>query len=193
MGDLNPERTYTTNRTAPLNWPAKPNAPGLPVPCSPAVARSTARAKVDLDETATLNPVSAYAESKIATEREVVKLADNSFSPGVSAQRHRLRAFTEPPHRSSYSPTICLLARLPGRYPHHERRTRALRFIAMISPAHCGLCRSPWSSHPRPGNQTFGGNDQNYQVRDVGDAVQLRPNAKIVYTGRSRPDLATTA
>ena len=39
-----------------------------------------------------------------------------------------------------------------------------------------------------------GGNSENYQVRDVGDRVQLLiPSAKITYTGEMVPILGITA
>ena len=37
--------------------------------------------KLDLDETAKLNPVSTYAISKVEAEREIGRLADENFSP----------------------------------------------------------------------------------------------------------------
>ena len=60
--------------------------------CSRRRAACTAPAATGiLDENAAFNPVTAYGESKVRVEQEVVKLADASLLAGLPAQRHRVR------------------------------------------------------------------------------------------------------
>ncbi len=190
MGDLNPELTYTTNRDGSIELARKAKRAGVSrFLFSGSCSVYGKGEKLDLDETATLNPVSAYAESKIATEREVVKLADKSFSP----------AFLRNATAYGHSPNLridlvannllaCAIARGDIRIMSDGTPWRPLVHCHDIARAFVAFAEAPAKViHTQAIN--IGGNDQNYQVRDVGDAVQrLVPNAKIVYTGEVGSD-----
>jgi nucleoside-diphosphate-sugar epimerase len=55
--------------------------------------------KLDLDENDPLNPLTAYARSKIETNQAVSALADGNFTPTYLLQCHRLRPLAPVPYR----------------------------------------------------------------------------------------------
>src|SRR4029079_3063149 len=82
LGNLNSDLTYSINHRASVLL-AKMAKPAGVTRYVFASSCSTYGAAGDdfLDETASFNPVTAYAESKVLVEREVALLADDSFSP----------------------------------------------------------------------------------------------------------------
>jgi nucleoside-diphosphate-sugar epimerase len=145
--------------------------------------------KLDLDEEANFNPVSAYAISKVETEQAVRELADKEFTPAY------LRNATA----YGYSPNLridivannllaCAVARGEIRIMSDGSPWRPLVHCEDIARAFVLFAEAPRDPiHNQAVN--IGANDQNYQVRDVGDVVQkLVPDAKVVYTGEVGPD-----
>ncbi len=190
MGDLNPQLTYATNRDGSIELARKARRAGVrrflfSGSCS-VYGKGGDNA---LDENAVFNPVSAYAESKIATEQEVSKLADDTFSP----------AFLRNSTAFGYSPNLridlvannllaCAVARGDIRIMSDGSPWRPLIHCYDIAAAFVAFAEAPVESiHNQAVN--IGGNDQNYQVRDIGNAVQrLLPSAKVVYTGEVGAD-----
>jgi nucleoside-diphosphate-sugar epimerase len=190
MGDLDEKLTYETNRDGAIELARRAKNAGVPRflfsgSCSVYGKGET----LDLDENATFNPVSAYAISKVETERKVSPLADKNFSP----------AFLRNSTAYGYSPNLridlvannllaCAVARGDIRIMSDGSPWRPLVHCKDIARAFVLFAEAP---RERIHNQAvnIGANDQNYQVRDVGDAVQrLVPGAKIVYTGETGPD-----
>ena len=82
MGELDAASTYAINRDASIRIAQLAKKAGVPrylfaASCSVYGAGH----KLDLDENDPLNPLTAYAKSKIDTEQAVSKLADENFSP----------------------------------------------------------------------------------------------------------------
>ncbi len=82
MGEVDAAATYAINRDASIRIAKLAKQAGVPrflfaASCSV----YGAGAKLDLDETDPLNPLTAYAKSKIETEQAVSRLADDNFSP----------------------------------------------------------------------------------------------------------------
>jgi nucleoside-diphosphate-sugar epimerase len=190
MGDLDPKLTYETNRDGSIELARKAKRAGVPrFLFSGSCSIYGKGEKLDLDENATFNPVSAYADSKIATEREVAPLADKAFSP----------AFLRNATAYGHSPNLridlvannllaCAIARGDIRIMSDGSPWRPLVHCYDIAQAFVVFAEAPQELiHNQAVN--IGGNNQNYQVKDVGDAVQrLVPSAKVVYTGEVGAD-----
>ena len=190
MGDLDEQLTYDTNRDGSIELARRAKKAGVPRylfsgSCSVYGMGET----LDLDESAKFNPVSAYAVSKVETERQVGPMADQNFSP----------VFLRNSTAYGYSPNLridlvannllaCALARGDIRIMSDGSPWRPLIHCHDIARAFVLLLGAP---REKIHNQAIniGANEQNYQVRDVGNAVaRLVPQAKIVYTGEVGPD-----
>lgn len=139
---------------------------------------------LDLDETAELNPVSLYAQSKIDAEKGIHALADDSFSP---ASLRNATAY-------GYSPVLrvdlVLNNLLASALSYGE-----LRVMSDGSPwrplIHCRDIARAFvafgnANKEQIHNQAInvGGDSENYQVKDVVSTIQnLLPETDVVFTG----------
>jgi nucleoside-diphosphate-sugar epimerase len=82
LGNLDPQLTYDINHLASVHLAELSKAAGVRrfVLFSSCSAYGAAGESMH-DESATLNPVTAYAESKVLVERDLAPLADKSFTP----------------------------------------------------------------------------------------------------------------
>jgi nucleoside-diphosphate-sugar epimerase len=82
LGNLNPALTYEINHKASVRLAELAKAAGVGRFVFSSSCSTYGAAGDDfLDETASLNPVTPYGESKVLVERDVVLLADDDFSP----------------------------------------------------------------------------------------------------------------
>ena len=82
LGNLNASITYDINHLASVRQAELAKAAGVRRFVFSSSCSTYGAAGDDLlDETAGLNPVTAYAESKVFVERDVAKLASDMFSP----------------------------------------------------------------------------------------------------------------
>ena len=82
MGDLNPSSPSTPIAMAPIELARRAKRAGVPrYLFSGSCSVYGKGEKLDLDEEARFNPVSAYGISKVETEQTVRDLADGRFSP----------------------------------------------------------------------------------------------------------------
>ncbi len=190
MGDLNEDITYSINRDGSINLAKKAKEAGVPRFLLASSCSAYGKGEsLDLDETANLNPVSAYAISKIESEKEISKLADNSFTPAY------LRNATA----YGYSPMLridlvvnnllgCAFAKGEIRIMSDGTPWRPLIHCKDIANAFVAFGEAPKEIiHNKAIN--IGTNSENYQVKDIADKVQkLLPNAKIVFTGEVGAD-----
>ena len=190
MGELDEGLTYRTNREGSIRLAKLAKAAGVPrFLFSSSCSIYGKGEKLDLDETATFNPVSAYAWSKVQTEEAVAALAAPEFSP----------AFLRNATAYGHSPMLridlvannllaCAVARGDIRIMSDGSPWRPLVHCRDIARAFVAFLEAPREViHNRAVN--VGGNAENYQVRDVGDEVRrLVPRAKIVYTGEVGAD-----
>jgi len=190
MGEVNAATTYAINRDASIRIAQLAKAAGAPrylfaASCSVYGAGQ----KLDLDETDPLNPLTAYAKSKIETEKAISALADNNFTPVY------LRNATAYGHSPMLRNDLvvnnllaCAVATGEIRIMSDGSPWRPLIHCRDIARAFVAFMTAPKERvHNKAVN--VGGNTENYQVRDVGDQVKkLVPNAKVVYTGEVGAD-----
>ena len=83
VGDLEPAHTYDINHAASVRLAELAKAAGVRrfIYSSSCSIYGASGDSGLVDERAPFNPVTPYAESKVAVERDVAKLADDSFSP----------------------------------------------------------------------------------------------------------------
>ncbi len=189
MGDLDPEVTYGINREGTKALAEKARAAGIPQFLFSSSCSIYGKGdKLDIDESGTTAPLTAYASSKIAAEEHLKKISDASFK------------------------SVCL--RNATAYGHSAMLRIDLVVNNLLA---CGLSRgdirvmsdgSPWRPliHCKDIARAFiaflnyetnnpfivvnvGSNSENYQVRDVVNAIQSKiPQANVVYTGEVGAD-----
>jgi len=190
MGAINAQLTFDINRDASIRLAKLAKKAGVPRflfagSCS-VYGQGT---KLDLDEGDPLNPLTAYAQSKIETEKAVSELADERFSPAF------LRNSTAYGHSPMLRIDLVVNNLLASAMAFGEIRImsdgspwRPLIHCRDIARAFLAFASAPRDIiHNKAVN--VGANSENYQVRDVADQVQrLMPSARITYTGEVGAD-----
>jgi nucleoside-diphosphate-sugar epimerase len=185
MGDIHPEITHSINRDASvaLARHAKQSGVGrflFAGSCSVYGAGE----KLDLEESDPLNPLTAYAQSKIESESLIGELADEGFTPAY------LRNATAYGHSPMLRIDLVVNNLLGSALSFGEIRIqsdgtpwRPLIHCRDIARAFVAFMDAPKEAiHNRAIN--VGGNSENYQVRDVAAQVErLIPSAKVAFTG----------
>jgi nucleoside-diphosphate-sugar epimerase len=190
MGEVDAAATYAINRDASIRIAQLAKKAGVPrylfaASCSVYGAGE----KLDLDESDPLNPLTAYAKSKIETERAVSGLADENFTPAY------LRNATAYGHSPMLRIDLvvnnllaCAVATGEIRIMSDGTPWRPLIHCRDIARAFIAFMNAP-KEKIRNKSVNVGGNGENYQVRDIGDKVkELIPSAKIAYTGEVGAD-----
>lgn len=140
--------------------------------------------KLDLQEGDPLNPLTAYAKSKIETERLVTEMADDGFTPAF------LRNATAYGHSPMLRIDLVVNNLLGSALAYNQIRIqsdgtpwRPLVHCRDIARAFVAFMNAPREViHAKAIN--IGDNAQNYQVKDVADQVErLIPSAQVVFTG----------
>ena len=190
MGAVNSAITFQVNRDASIRLATIAKQAAVPrFLFAGSCSIYGAGKSLDLDETAPLNPLTAYAQSKIDSEKAISSLADGSFSPVY------LRNATAYGHSPMLRTDLVVNNLLGSALAYGEIRImsdgspwRPLIHCRDIARAFVALVKAPKEIvHNRAIN--IGANEENYQVKDVGDQVQrLVPSAKVVYTGEMGAD-----
>jgi len=185
MGDLDRELTLSVNRDASVSLAATAKEAGVSrFLFSGSCSVYGAGEKLDLYESDPLNPLTAYAQSKIETEAAVSQLANGDFSP--SYLRNSTAYGFSPMLRIDLVVNNLLASGLAFgeiRIMSDGSPWRPLVHCRDIARAFVAFMEAPRENvHDKAVN--VGGNQENYQVRDVADEVQrVLPEARITYTG----------
>jgi nucleoside-diphosphate-sugar epimerase len=184
MGELDQEVTLSVNRDASLRLAELAKEAGVPRflfagSCS-VYGQATDH---DVVESDALNPLTAYARSKIETEELVAPLADESFAPVF------LRNSTAYGHSPALRIDLvvnnllaCAVALGEIRIMSDGSPWRPLIHCRDIARAFLAFAEA--AEVPPGVAVNVGANEENYQVRDVAALVQeLVPEAQIEFTG----------
>lgn len=190
MGEVDAAATYSINRDASIRIAQLAKKAGVPrYLFSGSCSVYGAGKKLDLDENDPLNPLTAYAKSKIETEKAVSQLADKDFTPVF------LRNATAYGHSAMLRIDLvvnnllaCAVATNEIRIMSDGSPWRPLIHCRDIARAFIAFMEAPKEVVTNKA-VNVGGNTENYQVREIGDRVQaLIPGAKITYTGEVGAD-----
>lgn len=190
LGNLNPELTYDINYRATVHLATLAKQAGVSrYIFSSSCSNYGAGGQDWLTEDSTFNPVTPYGESKVRSEQDLAKLADDSFSPtflrnatafGVSP---RLRFDLVLNNLTAWAFTT-------GRVFIKSDGTpwRPIVHIEDISRAFIAALHAP---RELVHNEAFnvGRNEDNYQIRELADLVQeIVPNCIVEYAADAGPD-----
>src|SRR3954463_14696470 len=190
LGDLNPQLTYDINHLASVRLAALAREAGVSrYVLASSCSNYGAAGDAPVDEESELNPVTAYGESKVLSERDVTKLADSSFTPtflrcatayGVSP---RLRF-------DIVLNNLVAWAFTSGKVMLKSDGTpwRPIVHIEDISRAFIAVLAAPREAvHAQAFN--VGRNDQNYRIREIAQIVkETVPGCEIAFADDACPD-----
>lgn len=190
MGDLIPEMTYSINRDGSIylaNLAKKAGIPRLIFSSSCSIYGKGE--KLDLDEHSALNPVSAYAESKIATEIALKELADSHFT-AICLRNSTAYGFS-PMFRIDLvvnNLLTCAFTKKQIRVMSDGTPWRPLIHCSDIAKAFVHF-----ANHDLNGRffaaVNVGANRENYQVKDVAEKVRkFVKDSEVVFTGEIGED-----
>ncbi len=190
LGDLNPQLTYEINHLASVRLAEQAKAAGVRrFAFASSCSNYGAAGDEPVDEEAELRPVTAYGESKVRVERDVSRLADDSFSP--SFLRCATAYGASPRLRFDIVlNNLVAWAFTSGKVFLKSDGTpwRPIVHIEDISRAFLAVLSAPREAvHAQAFN--VGRNDQNYRIREIAQIVkETVPGCEIAFADGAGPD-----
>ncbi len=190
MGEFIPNITYSVNRDGSIYIAQLAKKAGIPrFIFSSSCSIYGKGQKLDLDENANLNPISAYAESKIATEDFLKSISDKDFT--TICMRNATAYGFSPMFRIDLVANnllTCAFTKKEIRIMSDGTPWRPLIHCMDIARAFINFLSLDLKSNNFI-KVNIGANNENYQVKDVAEKVKfIVKDSKIIYTGEIGED-----
>lgn len=190
MGALIPEITYSINRDGSIYLARLAKKAGIPRFIFSSSCSIYGKGEVlDIDEKAKLNPVSAYAESKIATEIALKEISDGKFT-AICLRNSTAYGFS-PMFRIDLvvnNLLTCAFTKKEIRIMSDGTPWRPLIHCSDIGRAFVNFAELDLKGKNFIA-VNIGANSENYQVKDVAEKVKLFvKDSDVVYTGEIGKD-----